>query len=713
MSQIMSIIPAVQIQNDLIQVRLQQYNDPLSLTILAVEADGNFTPLLERSGHADQQRPCFEWVRQGQIETFSDADSQSMALHHPIEQGSYHLHLHLGNSSPWLHVHETVVAEDQSAGISLQRFEAIYHFIDWQEPGEVFSPHLVPEPGDVIGTHVLRSPALTAQCGKRAAALVADVAALHKEGALPAFMNLLRQEHCPQLSIGLGAHQVRDHVYFTADEQPVRSSIFHLSYFLWVSGQAGPGEALQQSRKKLWHDHGAPNLGQRHHAPTFASLAQQIYPQILKDRWLETNYNGEQAGAISLNRAYAGDVWFCTWFNALRTSYGLFLWGRFLQNQDWIKKAMMTRHLILSAPQNQGLFPTLFVFARKPFWVHSHHQGGGPGIYHLFDMSWTVYHLLRWHRDLEPNQPSLDFAKNYGRGILALQGADGSLPSFVDAITYAPVIQVNHEALLKDLSKQPSDDRYIPYMLQHHWTQDRFLSSAEDAASLLCLAELACLLERQDPLRPALVQGAKKIAGFLSETVFPQSRWSDFELYYSCSPKPLSFYDHRSEQWPQNTLCLHLAAAGLLRLYQVTQEQNYLQLAEQALNRLCLYQQVWDPPFLSFDGFGGYGVMNTDGEWNDARQAQFADTHLDFYRVTGEEEQLQRGRAACRAAFTTTFLPINRQVYPCGWWRQPRGQAAENHGHSGFDRLCGVSGFDWGSGSALATAAYFRLHGIE
>jgi hypothetical protein len=38
------------------------------------------------------------------------------------------------------------------------------------------------------------------------------------------------------------------------------------------------------------------------------------------------------------------------------------------------------------------------------------------------------------------------------------------------------------------------------------------------------------------------------------------------------------------------------------------------------------------------------------------------------------------------------------------------GIAAENHGHGGTDHLCGVSGFDWGSGSALATAAYLRMH---
>ncbi len=100
--------------------------------------------------------------------------------------------------------------------------------------------------------------------------------------------------------------------------------------------------------------------------------------------------------------------------------------------------------------------------------------------------------------------------------------------------------------------------------------------------------------------------------------------------------------------------------------------------------------------------------MNTDGEWNDARQAQFADTLLDFYRVTGENEFKERALAACRAGVVTLFAPVNHRVYPTGWWRKPAAQAAENHAHGGRDSLCGVSGFDWGSGSALATAAYFE-----
>jgi hypothetical protein len=273
------------------------------------------------------------------------------------------------------------------------------------------------------------------------------------------------------------------------------------------------------------------------------------------------------------------------------------------------------------------------------------------------------------------------------------------------------VTGVDRAALLADL-EGGAGDPYVPDMLGSRWAEGRFVKSAEDAASLLFLATLARLLPAGDGEREAVLGAARGVARYLAEQVVPSARWTDFEVYFSCSPKSLDFYDHRSGQWPQNTLCMHHAAAGLLELYEVTGEREYLDLAGRAMDRLSLYQQVWEPPWLGLSAFGGYGVMNTDGEWNDARQAQFAETHLAFARVTGEAQHAERAMAAARAAFTTVFLPVSASRYT-GWWRSPRGMAAENHGHGGWDQQNGVSGFDWGSGSALATAAYFERRDIR
>ena len=98
------------------------------------------------------------------------------------------------------------------------------------------------------------------------------------------------------------------------------------------------------------------------------------------------------------------------------------------------------------------------------------------------------------------------------------------------------------------------------------------------------------------------------------------------------------------------------AAAGFLSLYEVTGQMDYLRLAGRVMDRLSLYQQVWDPPWLSLNAFGGYGVMNTDGEWNDARQAQFAETHLELGRVT-EETRAHRSRDSCGACRIYDHFP--------------------------------------------------------
>jgi hypothetical protein len=453
----------------------------------------------------------------------------------------------------------------------------------------------------------------------------------------------------------------------------------------------------------------------------YEEYARQIYPRMLERLWAETTLNGKRVGAIRENRSYPNDIWMTPWFNQARSAYGLYLWGKWLNNQDWVERAIATRDLHLQSPQQRGLFPTVFVFGETPQscrWVHSHHQGGGPDIYHLFDMSWTVYQLLRWHRDLTEDADTLAFARAYAKGILALQRDDGGLPAFVNANSFEPVERVDRARLLADLRAHPGGDGYVPSMLEHKWVQDRYVRSAEDAASLLMLAELARALPDGDPDRSTFMRAALRLAGWLEQWVYPEARWIDMEVYFSCSPKPLDFYDTRSGQWPQNTLCMHMAAAGFLALYEQRKERTHLDLAHRVMDRLSLYQQVWDPPFLNFYGFGGYGVMNTDGEWSDARQAQFADTHLDFYRALGSDalnsaEHRERAIAACRAALVTLYLPANGRVYPTGWSRQPRGIAAENHAHGGHDHLCGVSGFDWGVGSALATAAYLKLHDVD
>ena len=129
--------------------------------------------------------------------------------------------------------------------------------------------------------------------------------------------------------------------------------------------------------------------------------ARQIYPRAIEELWRETVLDGGRVGAITTNRSYRRRVVLVLVQPVAELLRPLSLrWcpGR----DDWVAMAPATRSLALAAPLTGGFLPTVFVFGEDR-WAESHHQGGGPGIFHVMDMSWTMYQLLRWHQDLEPD----------------------------------------------------------------------------------------------------------------------------------------------------------------------------------------------------------------------------------------------------------------------------------------------------------------------
>jgi hypothetical protein len=135
---------------------------------------------------------------------------------------------------------------------------------------------------------------------------------------------------------------------------------------------------------------------------------------------------------------------------------------------------------------------------------------------------------------------------------------------------------------------------------------------------------------------------------------------------------------------------MHQAAEACCLLYDITGEARFRRHGEAILDYLCLYQQVWSPRWLSCSLFGGFGVQNTDGEWSDSRQAYFGITLMKYYGLTGRREYLERAVAAVRAQFSLFESPTSFRT-------------AENYAHSGIDRLAGVTGLHWGTGSAVVS----------
>jgi hypothetical protein len=297
----------------------------------------------------------------------------------------------------------------------------------------------------------------------------------------------------------------------------------------------------------------------------------------------------------------------------------------------------------------------------KPEWIRDHKFGGYSECFHTFDMSWTGYWLLRWYRDLFPEDDRpmprriLPLCRAYGDFLLRFQREDGFIPSYFEAdLSPKRDIRLNRE-------------------------------SAEPAACALFLAELSCALSESSHAESTeYLSAAVKAVEYVIREIIPSAKWFDYETFLSCSPKPYDFYDSYTGQQPQNNMGTIQAAKALLSLYRITKDDRYLYWGRRVLDYLSLTQQVWSHPGLTPNLIGGFTTQNSDAEWSDARQAHCAVLYLDYFEETGAREYLERGVAALRASFP---------VAP-----------AENWAHFGYADVMGaVSGFHWGQGSGMAS----------
>jgi hypothetical protein len=213
-----------------------------------------------------------------------------------------------------------------------------------------------------------------------------------------------------------------------------------------------------------------------------------------------------------------------------------------------------------------------------------------------------------------------------------------------------------------------------------------------------------------------LGEAAMRGLGYL-EGIAREGRWEDFETYYSCAPWGVELMGRRVERngvYKQNTLSIAWCAEAFLLGYRATREARYLHLARRCVDELSLYQAVWDPPFLPAPAHGGFGVMNADSEWNDARQSLFAPLYFELGAEMNDEELLGRGLSALRASFSMLYCPENAALARAYEERFPffgeesYGFMMENQGHGTAHPIGTFTIYTWGNGSALATAAKLR-----
>ncbi len=557
--------------------------------------------------------------------------------------------------------------------------------------------HWIPQirlsPEQVSADHVFRSPAAIVTAGHTGVAVIPDLETLADNRPVSSFMDLRFPDHGPpSIWYGFEATKPAGHRYFAptgAGFAPANSQLRFACYVLIFQDETAQ-QMLRGTVGFLWEKYGRQYskmlLPQ---TVAFGTAAQDAYPMALTHFWspgpkpgtggFSESSSFDQSTGTWGGRWTKGDVWFQSWFNNMRTAYGLRYWGGRLRKPEWTAHAGEIANLLMQSPSERGLFATVYFSETKKWNIAA--QGGGGDYYYIPDDAWAALWLLRYEQDFEPVAGAGERLLALAHTLLRLQSPDGGFPARVHEKTLVP------DPLLNGTASEAMPLWFLAEMIQ---------------AGRLPPAEI-------DQATAAVRLGAKH----LREHVIAPERFEDFELYFSCSPKPVNYFDAISQLHGESNLAMQWTAEALLAAYRLDQDPADLSGAEFSLDMMSLFQQIWNPPYLHLYAFGGFGVMNTDAEWNDARESQFAETYSRFYEETGNPEYMERGIAALRASFTLMVIPENRLVSPATFTGSSRdveieGGESENYGHTGGDDRAFQTGFDWGSGSALAGAAYFK-----
>jgi hypothetical protein len=612
---------------------------------------------------------------------------------------------------------------------------------DWQcritpafRPDFHWSPHLTPTDRHVADQHSFRSPALIVQDQERTMLLIPDLDLL--AAGSPARWYLDLDAQCNTLTIGMSRVEVREHVLFERAPGAVYppGSVAIGFYLIMLEGGEAARNPWRTALDFMWQRWGGPAFRSQAAVSGSDGAPLETYVRHAYDWafkhwqdavWQQFELDGRTVGApvfiadVSQSPSYPGvpseresrSIWNQAWFSSLRSAQGLYRWGRRTGDSDLIRRALLTKELALSAPRRSGFFPAVLAVPMdriaadgrevnrsrgwdESFWGNSNRNPADPwgslanAPYHVLDMSWTSLLMLRWHRELEPDQRLVEYARSYADALLALQDEDGFFPAWLDAETLQP---------MAELAQSPETSMSVTFLLELHAIvpDGRY----RDAA----LKAMEAVLDR----------------------IVPEGRWEDFETYWSCSPYGqaalLGRKVQRNNMYKQCNLSMFWTAEALLGCYRLTNDGRWLAAGERCLDEMLMTQASWQPPYLYVDTLGGFGVMNADGEWNDARQSLFAELILQYGLLQGRDEYIERGLAALRASFYMMYCPENERT-KAQWERahpffgeRDYGFMMENYGHDGFvsPEGAGMGTFaiyDWGAGAAAEAYLRIRAH---
>lgn len=615
------------------------------------------------------------------------------------------------------------------------RLEETVRQDDWRltfkpafSPSFHWAPHLTPTDSHVIDQHCFRSPAVIFKDDCRLLAVIPDLGLLPGEAQARWYLD--NDAGRCEIILGMSNSRVKEHVLFerapgasyaagetvvgcyvmVADDPEVLFNPWRpVLDFLWK----GWGTKLLQAGEPL---DTALEPFVRH---AYRWAFEYWEPQV----WQQFELDGKEVGAaafivnVTQSPGYPGpvnerevrSVWNQAWFSSLRSASGMYRFGAQTGDDKLITRARLSKELALSAPQREGLFPSVIATEMTrleaegitvnrsqgwdtAYWGNSNRNPRRDGSikcapYHIADMSWTALWMLRWYEELEQDSRLLSYAVRYGEALLRLQDAKGYYPAWLDALSLEP---------LEELRESPETAVSVTFLLKLHELtgEKRYADSALKAADIV------------------------------AEEIVPIGRWEDFETYWSCSGYGLEHLGAkfvRNAMYKQCNLSMFWTAEAFLGCWRMTGDQGYLRLGERCLDELLMTQASWQPPYIYVRALGGFGVMNADGEWNDARQSLFAELLIEYGHVLKRTEYIERGIAAIKCAFVMMYCPENpgtkeqwEKAYPF-FGERDYGFMMENYGHGGEADGEGLGMgeftiFDWGNGAAAESYLRLKAH---
>lgn len=588
-----------------------------------------------------------------------------------------------------------------------------------------WSPHLTPSSKNIVAQHVFRSPALIASNSNQVLVIIPDLDIINKKPPVRWYMDMDALNNT--MTLGMSNSRVSDHVIYEKQPGAVypAGDVEFGFYIMVFTDKKSLENPFRRTASFLWDRWGAALFAQGN--PSKGELLPYVrhtynwaFNSWKKPVWQQFELTGKPVGAptfivnVTQSPNYPGmvnerefrSIWNQAWFSSLRSASGLYRYARRTKNDSLKTKALLTKELALSFPKKQGFFYGLIAtemeqveiegkkYNRSKGWEHYYWGNSNRNPYtwdarqapfHLLDMSWTSLLMLRWYEELEKDPRLLVYAEDYARSLLEVQFKNGFFPGWLDVETLQP---------MRHLNNSPETSLSVTFL----WALYRITKNIRyKNAALLAIDAV-------------------------SREIVPTGRWEDFETYWSCSGIGAQDWvgkkAPRNDMYKQNNFSMFWTAEALLESYLLTGSKNYLTLGQRTLDELLMTQASWQPYFIPFPALGGFGVLNADGEWNDARQSLFAELIVRYGKLLKNREYVQRGIAALRASFTMMYCPENPKV-KVQWekkWpffgKADYGFTMENYGHDGQanDEGLGIGEFtiyDWGNGAA--SEAYNRM----